>query len=61
MKQYNSAIVFKNIPYLKSIYKRFNHLSSKDVGRWVVIVGTVIQITQKKALEKDKLYSCSHC
>lgn len=39
-----------HIPYTKQIYKNFRELNSSDVSNWVIVTGTVIQSTQKKAL-----------
>ena len=43
-------MIMAHIPYTKQIYKNFRDISSIDVGNWIIVTGTVIQSTQKKAL-----------
>jgi DNA replicative helicase MCM subunit Mcm2 (Cdc46/Mcm family) len=57
----NVQVQVKYIPYTARIYKTFSQLNSDQIGKWVVLTGTVIQAMQKKTLDKSKLFVCCSC
>ena len=61
VKFYNLSISFTKIPYMSGLYRRIGTFTSADVGKWIIAVGTVVQSTSTKTLEKSKLYSCNEC
>lgn len=47
LKLYQINIVFKKIPYMTEIYKKFDEINNeKSIGKWIVLSGTIIQATQ---------------
>jgi DNA replicative helicase MCM subunit Mcm2 (Cdc46/Mcm family) len=61
MKYHKTSIVLTNIPFTKKIYPKINAFSSSDIGKWVVVTGTVVLALQTKALEKSKIFACNQC
>jgi len=54
-------IIFKSIPFANGLYCKINDLTSDDIGKWVVVTGTVVQSIQSKTLEKSKEFECNDC
>ena len=61
IKFHRASIVLSNIPFCKQVYLKLNSLSHDDIGKWVVLTGTVVQALQTKALEKSKIFACNEC
>ena len=50
LKYHKTSIVLNNIPFTKQLYPKLNAFTSDDIGKWVVVTGTVVQAMQTKAL-----------
>lgn len=61
LKVHNTIVQIKSIPYLPSIYKEVKQITSDDIGQWIILTGTIIQCTQKKTIQKNKLFTCDKC
>ena len=53
--------MFSCIPFTRRIYKQFSEINSSDVGKWIVLTGTIIQSSNKKTLDKSKIFVCKSC
>lgn len=49
------------LPYSPKLYRSIGSLSEYDLDSWLIVEGTVVRLSQRKTLEKSKVYKCTHC
>lgn len=50
-----------HLPYSPVFYRSIGSLSEYDLGSWLVLEGTIVRLSQRKTLERSKLYRCTNC
>jgi DNA replicative helicase MCM subunit Mcm2 (Cdc46/Mcm family) len=53
--------IIRCLPFSHKVYKPIGSLSEYDINTWMIIEGTVVRMTQRKTLEKSKLFKCTTC